>query len=89
MSARELPDFAGWSPDRLSGQRDHLVQILMTMAGQPDPLKSRLRSELAAIHAELARPTPESHSHATDLDADTCPICFPAAAPADTEGETR
>jgi hypothetical protein len=59
MSDRELPDLAGWSPDRLSGQRDHLAQILMTMAGQADPLKPRLRSELAAIRAELARRTPD------------------------------
>lgn len=55
MSDRELPEFAAWSIDRLSGKRDHLVQILMTMAGYADPLKERLRSELAAIRAELAR----------------------------------
>jgi hypothetical protein len=55
MTDRELPDFATWSLDRLSGQRDHLVQILMTMAGQPDPLKPRLRAELAAIREEIGR----------------------------------
>jgi len=60
MSDRELPDLTGWPSARLSGQRDHLVQILMTMAGQADPLKPRLRAELAAIRAELARRTPDS-----------------------------
>lgn len=29
------------------------------MAGQSDPLKPRLRSELAAIRAEIARRSPE------------------------------
>ena len=55
MSGRELPDFAGWSLRRLSGQRADLERILAAMAGQDDPLKPRLRSELEAIRAEIGR----------------------------------
>jgi hypothetical protein len=55
MSDYAAPDFTSWDSRRLTEQRDHLVQILMTMAGQPDPLKPKLRAELAAIRAEIAR----------------------------------
>lgn len=54
MSA-ELPNFALWSTNRLTGHLDHLEQALATMAGQEHPLKPDLRATLAAIRAEIAR----------------------------------
>jgi hypothetical protein len=43
------------TPDLAALLRDHLVKILSAKAGQDDPLKPRLRDELAAIRAEIAR----------------------------------
>jgi hypothetical protein len=57
--AIDTPDLTSWDSQRLTGQRDHLVTILMTMAGQADPLKPRLRAELAAIRAEITRRSEE------------------------------
>lgn len=55
MAGYVAPDFSGWDSQRLAGQQEHLLQILATTAGQPHPLKAQLRSELAAIRAEIGR----------------------------------
>lgn len=43
------------TPDLAALLRDHLVKILSAMAGQDDPLKPRIRTELEAIRADIAR----------------------------------
>ena len=49
------PDFTTWAMPRLTAQRDHLSQILLVSVGQDDPEKPKIRGELRAILAELAR----------------------------------
>jgi len=53
----QLPDFSGWTLDRLLAQRRHLEAILTLSAGQADPERPQMRAEHKAICAEITRRT--------------------------------
>jgi hypothetical protein len=61
----ELPNFTTWTTDRLVEQRKHLSALLVSWAGQSDPLKPQLRAELHAIREEIARRTEDAELEIT------------------------
>lgn len=79
----DVPDFSGWTVDRLLAQRKHLASILAVSAGQGDPERPQLRAEHEAIRVELTRrmtcPPCLDGRHDECEDPCKCPCPAPAA----------